>query len=532
MESEVWYYLKRKIGETFFVKAFHIMAMLLYAALFCTSMFITGVNREDRVDEYIIIEHNSVWRTILIIAVFGGAMLLFGLLYDKMLYKWKRNILLGITCVTVLFVGIYWISASGTEPIADQGMICAYANALNDGDFNGIWKGRYLARHDHLLGLTTLLRGLFLVFGRGNYMAFQYFNALMLPLIVFSGCQIVRKLSGNNGKVEMYYLVLIATCFPMYAYTAFVYGEVSSTAVVLAAAWLLLSCLEKFSVPKAVSLALIAGIAVQLRKNTLIILIAFGIVVLVRLLRKFDWKTLVTGLCVLAGVLLVQSMVKGIYRDVWDEEARAIPAFLYVAMGLHEPDGHPGWFDNYVDIVFAENGDDVEVATEMAFENIKGYLDRFREDPGYMWYFYKTKINTQWQAPMYQSIVMNNNIVREQSRIVQMIYNEEPLGGLIKLYMKAFQLFMYGCILLWLLTNWEKKMPIEKYVLLIAVFGGFLFSIIWEAKTRYIFPYLLLMIPYFSMGLKELTERLAKLLMKFLQSQTKIASQCHRSFWL
>ena len=512
--------MKKIISETFCVRIFHVMAMLLYAVLFCTSVFIIGVNREDRADEYIIIEHNLVWRMILIIVVFGGAMLMLGLLYDKVLCKWNRNVLLWIACVASFLVGIYWVSASGTEPLADQGMICAYANALNDGDFNGIWKGGYLARHDHLLGLTTLLRGLFLVFGRGNYMAFQYLNALMLPLIVFSGCQIVRKLSENNGKAELYYLVLIATCFPMYAYTAFVYGEVSSTAVALLATWLLLSCLEKFSVPKVITLALMAGIAVQLRKNTLIILIAFGIVVLVRSLRKFDWWVLVTGLSVLAGVLLTQSMVKGIYRDVWDEEARAIPAILYVAMGLHEPNGHPGWFDNYVYIIFAENGDDVKVATEIALEDIRGYLARFKEDPGYMWYFYKTKINTQWQAPMYQSIVMNNNIAREQSRIVQMIYNEEPLGGLIKLYMKAFQLFMYGCILLWLLTHWEKKMPIEKYVLLIAVFGGFLFSIIWEAKTRYIFPYLLLMIPYFSIGLKELTEWLAKLPMKFLQNKT------------
>ena len=59
-----------------------------------------------------------------------------------------------------------------------------YANALNDGDFNGIWKGRYLARYSQQLGLTTLLRGFFLIFGRGNYLSFQYFNACMLPVII------------------------------------------------------------------------------------------------------------------------------------------------------------------------------------------------------------------------------------------------------------------------------------------------------------------------------------------------------------
>lgn len=502
--------MKKGINELFFSRTFHVLAVLLYAILFCTSLFITGVNREDKIDEYIIIEHNSVFRIILITAVFCGAMLLVGLLYDKVFCKWNRNVLLGITCIVVLALGIYWVSASGTKPIADQGLICAYANALNDGDFRGIWKGRYLARYDHLLGLTTLLRGLFLLFGRDNYMAFQYFNALMLPVIVFSGCQIVRKLSGNNGRAEMYYLVLIATCFPMYAYTAFVYGEVSSTAVTLLAAWLLLSCLDKFTVLKVIALALASGVAVQLRKNTLIVLIAFGIVVLVSLIRKFRWQVLVTGISVLAGVLLLQAMVVGIYHDVWDEEARAIPAVLFIAMGMHDSGGHPGWHDNYDYIVFAESGDDVEASTEIALDDIKYYLGRFRDDPGYMWYFYTTKINAQWQAPMYQSIVMNNNIVREQSRVVQMIYNEELLGGLIKLYMKAFQLFMYGCILLWLLKHWKDKMPIEKYVLLIAVFGGFLFSILWEAKTRYTMPYLLLMVPYFSMGLQDLTEWMTK----------------------
>lgn len=504
--------MKRGVNETFFVKTFHVLAVFLYAVLFCTSVFITGVNRKGRLDdEYIILEHNSVFRMILIAAVFGGGMLLVGLLYDKVLYRCNRNILLGIICIMALLLGIYWVGASGTAPQADQGMITAYANALNDGDFNGIWKGRYLARYDHLLGLTTLLRGFFLIFGRGNYMAFQYFNALMLPLIIFCGCQILRKLSGNNGRAEVYYLVLMVTCFPMYAYSAFVYGELSSTAFALLATWLLLSCLEKFSVPKVMALALASGLAVQLRKNTLIILIAFGIVIIVRLLSKPEWKVLVTGLSVLVGVLMLQAMVRGIYRDVWDDEAKAIPAILWVAMGLHEPDGHPGCFDNYAYIVFAENGDDVDVATGIALENIKSYLGRFKEDPAYMWYFYKTKINAQWQAPMYQSIVMNNNIEREQSRIVQMIYYEELLGRLIKLYMKAFQFFMYGCILLWLLTHWRAKMPIERYVLMIAVFGGFLFSIIWEAKARYIFPYLLLMIPYFAMGLQELTGWLVKI---------------------
>jgi len=487
---------------------FHFIATIFFALLFCVSLFITGVNKEGGADEYIIIEHNSPLRMLIILSVFLGGMCLINILYDKVLYKCNRNVLLGITCVTALLLGIYWVSASGTAPQADQAGICAQANAMNDGDYSVIWSGHYLARLKHLLGITTLLRGLFLLFGRDNYIAFQYFNAFMLPLIVFSGCKIVRIISANNRKAEVFYLTLIVTCFPMYAYTAFVYGDLSSTAVALFAAWLLLSCLERFSIAKLLLFMLACGTAVQLRKNTLIILIAFGIVILVRLLRGWDWHVLLTGCAIMAGVFLLGVFVRSFYWHVWDDSAEAIPSIMYVAMGMHDTDGHPGWYDAYNYNVFEESGDDVEASTRIAIEDIKRSLKHFGNNPKYMMYFYKTKINSQWQAPMYQSIAMNNSVRREQSRLVQMIYNEELLGSFIKLYMKAFQVFMYGCILLWLWVNRKKKLPIESYVLLIAVFGGFLFSIIWEAKARYIMPYLLLMIPCYSMGLEELMKKL------------------------
>ena len=502
--------MKRVISEAGMTGIFHVMATLLFAVFFSTSLFITGVNWEDRHNENIIIEPNSPLRMALIIVVFGGAMLLLGILYDRVLYRCDRNVLLGMVCIASLLIGIYWVRSCGAVPEADQGLVCSYANAFNDGDFQGIMGGRYMARYMQQLGLVTFLRGLFLVFGRDNYTAFQYFSALTVPLLIFSGCQIVRKLSGNNGKAEMYYLALIVTCFPMYAYTTFVYGDLSSTAVIAFAAWMLLECLEKLTVLRAAALALAVGAAVQLRRNTLIVLIAFCIVILIRLFRKWDWSVLATGCCVVAGALLLQAAVVGLYRDWWDDTAQEIPAILFIAMGLHDTNGYPGWHDNYEYIVFAENGDDVEVATQIALEDMQFYLQRFRENPGYMWSFYKYKINSQWQAPLYQSLVMNKNIQKEQHGLVKIIFDEGILSGLIKLYMKAFQLFMYGCILLWLLLRFRKRPPIESYVLLIAVFGGFLFSILWEAKTRYVMPYMLLMIPYFGIGMSDLMDRLLK----------------------
>lgn len=48
---------------------------------------------------------------------------------------------------------------------------------------------------------------------------------------------------------------------------------------------------------------------------------------------------------------------------------------------------------------------------------------------------------------------------------------------------------------------------VEKYALLIGVYGGFLFSLLWETKARYVFPYLLFLLPYAAAGIERLTEK-------------------------
>lgn len=492
------------LKEENFTRIFHVLIMILFGFLFCTSVFITGNNGDDIHDEYIYIERNSPLQMLLTVVVFLILMFLAGRLYDKIFHRCNRNILLGIACLISSGISIYWVLASGTAPQADQSTVIAYARAFSQGDFSGLQEANYMTRCLHQLGLATFHRILFYFFGDGNYMAFQFFSALTVPVLVFSGCQIVRKLSGNNGKAELYYLVLVMTCFPMYAYTAFIYGDLSSTAMIALATWLLLSCLDKFSVPKLICLAGAVGFAVQLRRNVLVILIAFEIVILVKLLQKWDWKVCIAGCSIFLGAFLSQIAVEGIYNDVRNPEAHEIPAILYIAMGLHDTYGHPGWNDFYHHNAFAEFGDNVDVASEAAKADIQKSIDRFLDDSAYMIYFFQSKINTQWQSPMYQSIVMNNCVVREQSPLVNMIYEKELPGQLIKLYMKAFQFFLYGCILFWLVREGKKGIPIENYVLMIAVFGGFLFSVIWEAKTRYVFPYLLLMLPYFGMGMQEL----------------------------
>ena len=75
--------------------------------------------------------------------------------------------------------------------------------------------------------------------------------AVCVGVIVYAGYELVKIISKDNVDAELLYLILAVTCFPLYAYTPFVYGEIPSTAALFVGAWLLLSAWDemKWSVP-------------------------------------------------------------------------------------------------------------------------------------------------------------------------------------------------------------------------------------------------------------------------------------------
>jgi len=55
-------------------------------------------------------------------------------------------------------------------------------------------------------------------------------------------------------------------------------------------------------------------------------------------------------------------------------------------------------------------------------------------------------------------------------------------------------------LLFFFLLAVKKDSPILQHVLAVTIIGGFFFSIIYEAKARYIFPYYVMMFPYATYG--------------------------------
>lgn len=489
--------------EQFFCGVFNVLAIVVFAVLLWYGLHLTGQN--DRSYEWISFREDSVIYNVFTVGASLFVLFFLGRLAEKMQGRKVRNIALAIVCVLTAAISFYWVTVCKAAPEADQMMICQYADAFNMGDFSGVLRGRYIARYPQQLGMVTLLRVLFAIFGPYHYQAFQYLMVAVVPLIVVSGCMIVRILSDDNARAEIFYLLFMLTCFPMYIYTSFVYGDLISTALGMFGVWMYLAILKKFSWVRLLLFGVSMGAAVQLRANLMVLVVAMAIVLLIKLIVDWKWQNIVIAVALILGVVLADMAVWGLYSGKAEGRAPSIPPILWIVMGLNDTGGHPGWYNAYNYIVFADHDDDVEVSVAIGKEHLKEAFQRYWEDPDYMLDFFQRKMNAQWNVPMYQSIAMNRNIVEPQiGKLAPDITDYGRTAQWMESWMKIYQLLLYGSILFLLIACRKEFVRIEKYALLIAVYGGFLFSLIWEAKTRYVLPYFFFQIPYMALGLSKL----------------------------
>ena len=495
-----------KINEEWFCKVFCGLATVIFALLFYYCIGVTGVNCGELTDEHIYFQKDSVLFNLLLIGIALAALYLYGKLEIFFTQKKRRSILVAIVCVLAVLFGIFWIKTTCTYPQSDQEMILVCARLFNQGDFTALQDGEYLAVCPQQLGMVTLLRCFNVFFKNNDYLMFQYLTAILLPAIIVSGVKAVRYISKDNVRIELFYLLIVFTCFPMYAYTPYVYGDLISLEVGMVAVWALLSCLERFSIWKLVWLGTSIGLAVILRKNIIILAIALIIAAVIKMIcdSRKRRHVIAMGIAVIVGIFAFQLFIELMYHNVRDNEADAFPASTYIVMGLNDDYGYPGWYNGYGYDLFFECDKDAAATTKRAMEDLRSYVALYRSDPSYMVDFFTRKMLAQWNAPMYQCIAVNSMVKDEQGKIAHNIYEQGILFKWISSYMKVFQLILYVSILFLLIVKRKEWDSIEKYALLIAVIGGFFFSLMWEAKTRYVMPYFLMQLPYMAIGVNEI----------------------------
>lgn len=510
-----------------------VIGSLIFIALTLFAMLYTQYLPDYANGEIPVNIHDSVWRNLIALA---AACIAFWVLFKlenripDRIQAWVRRLLLAALAVWIGVAGITWITVLDRTPVGDQAFIYGGASYFIEGKYWFLGKGAYCDMYPYQLGLIALVELLFRVVGTYNYFACQLINVGFIVGISILGYLLVRRMS-KRFVASVFYCVLFFFCLPLIFYTGWVYGDIPSIFFMLLTAYCLLRYVEKGHLGWMVGMVTAVLFSILVRNNSKIMLVALCLTAGVYVLKKKNWMLL---LGLVLSVSLPWLAYAGIYKMYeirsGSEKLGGVPAISNVAMGMQENNGKCGWDTQYVKEVYWAAGNDTELASEASWQDVKDRLEVFLDNPSYACLFFGKKILSQWNQPLYQSLFFSAQYAEGQIPEPDSI--DARVHGEYRLYIlnmcDRLQFVLYFGLLCYFLFAVKKESNILQHMLAATIVGGFFFSIIWEAKARYILPYYIFMYPLAVIGLLQAVGRLEKL-MVWIRARVSIGNERNRS---
>jgi len=427
-------------------------------------------------------------------------------------------------CILTFLVSAIWVKLSGSRPYGDQAFICTVAADFVNGIYDCMNPGGYIGMFSHQVSIVCIMEMIYRLFGVGNYRMFQYLNVCLLVLLVWGGYKLVDSLFEKE-ECNTYYLILMTLCLPiLILYVPYVYGEMGSITWMVLSIWQLLKGCKNNEKKAFVYAILFAFLAVSFRKNAIIFVIAECLVLLFESIKQKKMKYFYMIVALVLTISIGQSALIKFYElRSGIQLGKGVSSITYVAMGLQDGWPGPGWFNNYNKEVYQLAGLDSELASEMAKANINERLFHLNANKPAAVEFIKNKLKTQWIEPTYQAFWMNYSFEESISNteLVEKVFNGAVGDGLMKL-MNFTQLVVYGLFTFAMGMLLVQKRNMLTCLPAITILGGFLFSIIWEAKSRYVLPYYVLMVLYAAYGMYCLHQMVEHIIAKYFASRPEM----------
>nr|MCR4674808.1 hypothetical protein [Lachnospiraceae bacterium] len=488
-----------KIGQglnTIYRNAVVLFATAIFAVLVIMSImstcFITSL--EDEITYFC---KDNVATNILLLIIFFALLVWLkkwgvwekvkGKLDDDKTYKRIKWTLL----LVVFALSIVWVFMTQFVPGSDQLDVMSSAYKLRHNDFSMMEPGGYLDRWKNQAGLTIIEYLCGSIFGDYNVMGFQLVNCFGLVLLYKKIVDVMEQF-GCSRISQVITLSQGIVFFPLIMYTSFVYGNICSIALAAAAFYFELLFLKGQKWQHMVVSAGLIAVAIQVKNNVLIIMIAMIIYAFIMSVKEKQLfiKGLVfifaTGIAFfifnkLPVVLLEQKT--GYYLD------QGVSSWSFVTMGLQDEMHAPGWSNGYNYDTYLDSGCITEIQEEVAKAEIASRVALFKENSHYAFEFFSQKIASMWTEPTYQSFWINQirNHRVDFPKWLDSFMSAKGYSAASKV-LGYYQLLVFVGCLLWILLE-DKESFNERSFFIVIIIGGFLFHLFWEAKSQYSITY-------------------------------------------
>lgn len=495
--------------ESWFVRSYRtvllFLALLFIVFLLFLAMISTSVISPDFNEHTYFTKSSVIWNVVILIIAF---------LIVKIAWKSRKVIrikekineddrltkrILMVLMLILASVLAWWVLMLDCQPKADQQTVMETVKHMRFGDFIDFEKGGYVSMNHQQFGIVIMEYLLSYLFGTENYLALQLLN---IPGVILCYVMMERilKETGQSNAVRLAVVLICMLFFPFSMYVIFVYGTVWGMALALTAIYLEIRFFHTYEWKKLILCGFCMILAVLIKSNYEIFLIAMVLTALLETIREKKMKILILPfllLCLLAGEYSLSEAC--IQRFAGDGYAPPMSTWTWIAMGTSENNiMADGWYSDAIgsDIYKVSYGDaemDAAMTKNIVIEN----LNRYQSNPDLFLKFILKKTASQWNNPTFQGFWIVQRAPHVETELTQ-----NPFVKCMYQYLKAVQILILSGVVLYLLLH-QKQKP-EDLLFLLTFAGGFVFHLFWEAKCQYALVYFILLIPYCVQGYRDL----------------------------
>ena len=444
---------------------------------------------------------NSTWYFPILIFLF--ILVLFK--SKKIVEKISSKKLFLLFSVAYLIVGLFLIDRLVGGLRADAYKVYQAAKEFNSGIFDSLTnRDGYLYLYPHQLGLMSLER--IYIFLNDDEKLIYFINLLFIIGTNFYIYKISLKLFKNQ-LVTNYSIILSFLFFPHFFFLTFAYGTIPGLFLVVFGYYHLLKYNETSRWYNALISIVSFALACLIRNNYYIFVIAIILIQIFSFLEDIKWRKLLVTFLIVISIPMSSFLLKSYYQKVTHNPIpQGAPMISFITMGTQDNPNVPslgGWWDGYNSSLLINNDFDHAKAVE------QDNLITFYKQPIFAMKFFYKKILSTWLEPTFQSIWTGPLTERgyiQNSRILKSIYEEKSGYYFLNSFGKVFTVSIYLLTLIAVINYiFNKKFSVFELIAIIFFLGGFFFHVIWEAKSQYVFIYVLLLIPTAANGLVKIT---------------------------
>lgn len=378
-------------------------------------------------------------------------------------------------------------------------------------------KDGYIEQYPHQIGISLFMSYLYQIFNTNDYMLIRIINVIANISMILALYQITKTLAQKYQVNPLIYFILITTFSPLILLSTFVYGDYIGLAFASWGIYFAIRYTQKgYKVYNIITAAIFLLLAYIIKMNYIIMTIATAIYLILDIIQTKEKiaKKSILIIIMLIIVIIPNTILMKIYSQKLEcNENKSISFPTYLYMGMSESYRANGWYGHAIE----QSWTDPEQAAKEYPHLIKERLIQMLQSPVYTIGFYYQKTISGWTDPMYASIwynlapeVKDVKIPQIENQLKYQIVNNYQKGLVLLIFLASFIA----------LTKNRKNLSLEVIFLTTIFIGGFLFHTLWEMKTRYVLPFVILLIPLATIGIEPIVNKVGEKV-EFLKEEIK-----------